>query len=178
MARVWLTLSAFLAVLFAAYYQISLKAVLSVNGIWRSIESVGNTGCKMVESLQACESACAETRIICTNSLTCRDGVASSERSSLSRLLVTCRPPPLDSGLSASGRGQSCIRRLHRYVRCSNGLCHTSCFRGFPYFPRVFIPRHGCCPFGVEPRRTLRIRHQSPEASSGNRQGGWRELCC
>jgi len=55
MARIWLTLSAFLAILFAVYYQISLKAVLSANGIWRAIEPVGNTDCKKVEVLQACE---------------------------------------------------------------------------------------------------------------------------
>lgn len=55
MARIWLTLSALLAILSAAYYQISLKAILSANGIWRTIEPVGNTGCKKVEILQACE---------------------------------------------------------------------------------------------------------------------------
>jgi hypothetical protein len=55
MARIWLTLSALLAILFAVYYQISLKAVLSANGVWRVIEPVGNAHCIKVESLQACE---------------------------------------------------------------------------------------------------------------------------
>jgi len=55
MARTSLALSALLAILLAVYYQISLKHLLSANGIWRTIEPVGNANCKKVETLQACE---------------------------------------------------------------------------------------------------------------------------
>lgn len=57
MARAGLTYLALLAVLFALYYELSFKAILSTNGVWRKIESVGNTDCIKVEALQACESA-------------------------------------------------------------------------------------------------------------------------
>ncbi|KAI0256143.1 serum paraoxonase/arylesterase [Lactifluus subvellereus] len=55
MGRTLLTSSAILAVLLAVYYQVSLKAILTANGIWRVIEPVGNTNCKKEEALQACE---------------------------------------------------------------------------------------------------------------------------
>ncbi|KAH9007999.1 hypothetical protein EDB85DRAFT_2069107 [Lactarius pseudohatsudake] len=55
MARILLAFSALFAILFAVYYQVSLKAILSANGLWRAIEPVGNTDCKKVETLQACE---------------------------------------------------------------------------------------------------------------------------
>ncbi|KAH9040976.1 hypothetical protein EDB85DRAFT_1923250 [Lactarius pseudohatsudake] len=45
MARILLAFSALFAILFAVYYQVSLKA----------IPPVGNTDCKKVETLQACE---------------------------------------------------------------------------------------------------------------------------
>lgn len=50
------TFLALLAILLAVYYELSLKAVLSAFGVWRTIEPVGNTNCKKVEALQACES--------------------------------------------------------------------------------------------------------------------------
>ena len=50
------TFLALLAILLAAYYELSLKAVLSGFGVWRKIEPVGNANCKKVEALQACES--------------------------------------------------------------------------------------------------------------------------
>ncbi|KAI9442366.1 hypothetical protein H4582DRAFT_1928015 [Lactarius indigo] len=55
MARILPAFSGLFAILLAVYYQISLKSTLSVNGIWRAIEPVGNTACKKVETLQACE---------------------------------------------------------------------------------------------------------------------------
>ncbi|KAI0305564.1 hypothetical protein B0F90DRAFT_1699080 [Multifurca ochricompacta] len=55
MARTWLTFSALSAVLLAVYYQVSFKAILSANGVWREIEPVGNVNCKKVEALKACE---------------------------------------------------------------------------------------------------------------------------
>lgn len=57
MARAGLTYLALLALLFAVYYELSFKAILSANGVWRKIESVGNTDCSKVQALQACESA-------------------------------------------------------------------------------------------------------------------------
>ena len=50
------TFLALLAILLAAYYELSLKAVLSGFGVWRKIEPIGNANCKKVEALQACES--------------------------------------------------------------------------------------------------------------------------
>ena len=65
MARTLLTsFFAILAVLLAVYYQVSLKAILSANGIWRAIEPVGNTNCKKVEALQACESASRRPKVL------------------------------------------------------------------------------------------------------------------
>jgi len=55
MARSALTAFALLAILIAVYYELSFKAVLSAHGVWREIEPAGNTRCKKVEGLQACE---------------------------------------------------------------------------------------------------------------------------
>lgn len=55
MPRVGLTFFALSAILVAVYYELSLKALLSVFGVWRAIESVGNANCNSVEALQACE---------------------------------------------------------------------------------------------------------------------------
>jgi hypothetical protein len=57
MAGAALTAFALLAILIAVYYELSFKALLSANGVWREIEPAGNTRCKKVEGLQACESA-------------------------------------------------------------------------------------------------------------------------
>lgn len=57
MARIGLTFLALFTTLFAVYYELSLKAILSANGVWRKIESVGNTNCIKIQALQACESA-------------------------------------------------------------------------------------------------------------------------
>ena len=56
MARVGLTFFAAFILLFAVYFEFSLKARLSSLGVWRKVEPVGNTNCKKVETLQACES--------------------------------------------------------------------------------------------------------------------------
>ena len=93
MARTSLTLFALLAILFAVYYQISLKHLLSANGIWRAIESVGNADCKKLETLQACESAYpkqAEKRIICQ--LTCLQRWCCILRAVFSFLLALPQP--------------------------------------------------------------------------------------
>jgi len=55
MPRAGLTFFALSAILVAVYYELSLKALLSAFGVWRAIESVGNTNCHSVEALQACE---------------------------------------------------------------------------------------------------------------------------
>ena len=57
MARVGLTFFAAFIILFAVYFEFSLKARLTAVGVWREVEPVGNTKCKKVETLQACESA-------------------------------------------------------------------------------------------------------------------------
>jgi hypothetical protein len=58
MARVGFTLFALLAILIAVYHQFFLKALLdSVRVLTRrKLETVGNTNCNKVETLQACES--------------------------------------------------------------------------------------------------------------------------
>lgn len=56
MARAGLTFFALFAILFAVYFEFSLKARISSSGVWRKVEPVGNTNCKKVETLQACES--------------------------------------------------------------------------------------------------------------------------
>ncbi|KAI0268669.1 serum paraoxonase/arylesterase [Gloeopeniophorella convolvens] len=55
MARTWAVISAVLATAFAVYYQLLLKTMLSNYGFWREVEPVGNTNCKQIEALQACE---------------------------------------------------------------------------------------------------------------------------
>ncbi|KAI0276382.1 serum paraoxonase/arylesterase [Russula aff. rugulosa BPL654] len=57
MARAGFTLFALLAILIAVYHEYFLKALLDSVGVLtrKKIEMVGNTNCKKVETLQACE---------------------------------------------------------------------------------------------------------------------------
>lgn len=58
MARAGLTLFALLAILVAVYHEFFFKALLVSVGVLtrKKIETVGNTNCNKVETLQACES--------------------------------------------------------------------------------------------------------------------------
>ncbi|KAF8492341.1 serum paraoxonase/arylesterase [Russula emetica] len=57
MARVGFTLFALLAILIAVYHEFFLKALLDSVAVWtrKKLETVGNTNCNKVETLQACE---------------------------------------------------------------------------------------------------------------------------
>jgi hypothetical protein len=59
MARAGFTLFALLAILIAVYHEYFLKALLDSVGVLtrKKLEMVGNTNCRKVETLQACESA-------------------------------------------------------------------------------------------------------------------------
>jgi hypothetical protein len=60
MARAGFTLFALLAILISVYHEAFLKALLDLAAVWTGtkLESLGNTNCNKVESLQACESVC------------------------------------------------------------------------------------------------------------------------
>ena len=58
MARAGFTFVALLAILIAVYHEFFLKSLLHSVGILtrKKLETVGNTNCNKVETLQACES--------------------------------------------------------------------------------------------------------------------------
>lgn len=54
-----LTLFVALFAVVVAVYQITIKPILTLAGVWRTVESLANDRCTSVPDLQACESTLA-----------------------------------------------------------------------------------------------------------------------